>query len=121
MKWLVLVSFLSSLAWGIPVAPKLCQVECGATILMRWISPDKNINGLPLTDLTAHRVYYSNTPPFGIKPAWKEFIELPGNLTGHSYEEEIHIPIDGIVYLAMTAISGGEESGYSNVLVKINE
>ena len=118
LGWSILV--FAPLVWAVPTSPKLCQSDCGTSVLMRWVSPDRDIDGSPLTNLTAHRVYYSNTAPFGIKSAWKDFVEIPGTLTGHSYEQEVQVPLEGVVYLTMTAMSGGEESGYSNVLVKIN-
>lgn len=82
-----------------------------AVISISWQAPTENVDGSPLTDLAAYRVYYGEA-----SRDYSETIDItdPALL---NYDFTPTVP--GIYFIAMTAIDiDGNESAYSNEITK---
>lgn len=92
-------------------AIEMLTVAVTTTVSLDWVAPTENVDGTPLTDLTAYRIYYGSG-----SRSYDDFLNLPDpNAT--SYAVDL---VSGTYYVAMTAIDGeGNESAYSNEVIKI--
>lgn len=81
-----------------------------AAVQLCWVAPTQNVDGTPLTDLDAFRVYYGPEPR-----AYTSTLDLPDETqTCHAFSVT-----PGPHYFAMTAIDAdGNESAYSNEVLR---
>jgi hypothetical protein len=80
-------------------------------VTLGWQAPTENVDGSSLTDLAGYRIYYGE-----FSRAYTD--EVPVGNAG-STEYAVTLP-SGSYYFAMTAMDAeGNESGYSNEVVKI--
>lgn len=80
-------------------------------VSLSWIAPAENVDGSPLLDLAGYRIYYGQS-----SRSYSDTVDLGDpNATSHTLNLQT-----GDYYVAMTAIdSMGNESGYSNEVVKV--
>lgn len=103
-------STTTSLRFGGRLLFLLLLSSSASAITLNWVAPSENVDGTPLTDLDAYRIYYgtssrnySNITHFN-DPTLTTF--------------ELCLP-NGDYYFAMTALDAeGNESGYSNEVLK---
>ena len=91
-------------------AIEMLTVAIATTIGLDWVAPTENVDGTPLTDLAAYRIYYGSG-----SRSYDDFLDVT-DPTATSYAVDV---ISGTYYVAMTAIDGdGNESAYSNEVIK---
>ncbi len=92
-------------------AIEMLTVLITTMVSLDWVAPTENVDGTPLTDLTAYRIYYGAG-----SRSYDDVLDLP-DPAATSYTVDL---VSGTYYVAMTAIDGdGNESAYSNEVIKI--
>jgi hypothetical protein len=92
-------------------AVAMLSVSVLGVVTLGWQAPTENVDGSSLTDLAGYRIYYGE-----FSRAYTD--EVPVGNAG-STEYAVTLP-SGSYYFAMTAMDAeGNESGYSNEVVKI--
>ncbi len=91
-------------------AIEMLTVAITSMIGLAWVAPTENVDGTPLTDLAAYRIYYGSG-----SRSYDDFLDVT-DPTATSYAVDV---ISGTYYVAMTAINAdGDESAYSNEVIK---
>lgn len=89
----------------------MLAVDVFGNVTLQWDPPTENVDGSPLTDLASYRIYYGE---FSGTYTSEIAVEDPADT-----EHELLLP-SGSYYFAMTALdTDGNESGYSNEVLKI--
>ena len=92
-------------------AMTMISVVVNGAVALRWQAPTEHVDGSPVTALAGFRVYTGAT-----SGSYSGFEEI-GSDVGSEYS--LMLP-PGVYYLAMTAIGiDGQESGYSNEVMKV--
>ena len=90
---------------------QMLTVAITTTVSLDWVAPTQNVDGTPLTNLAAYRIYYGSG-----SRSYDDFLDVTDS-TATSYSVSL---VSGTYYVAMTAIDGdGSESAYSNEVIKI--
>ncbi|MFB3106645.1 MAG: hypothetical protein ACE1ZA_17210 [Pseudomonadales bacterium] len=91
-------------------AIEMLTVAITTTVSLDWVAPTQNVDGTPLTNLAAYRIYYGSG-----SRSYDDFLDVT-DPTATSYAVDV---VSGTYYVAMTAINGdGNESAYSNEVIK---
>jgi hypothetical protein len=89
----------------------MISVAVSATVTLEWQPPTENVDGTPLTNLAGYRIYYGTGS--------RDYTEVVAIDSPTATSYSIVLP-SGTYYFAMTARDAdGNESGYSNEVVKI--
>ena len=92
-------------------AVAMISVAISDTVSLNWQAPTENTDGTLLTDLSGYRIYY------GLRSGDYTDSVLVGAATTTSHALELE---SGEYYFAMTALDAdGNESGYSNEVIKV--
>ena len=91
-------------------ALEMISIAVRGPVQLSWAPPTENVDGTPLTDLSAYRIYYGDT-----SRTYAQVVEV-GNPAATSHTLTL---ASGDYYVAMTAVDvDGNESAYSNEVVK---
>lgn len=92
-------------------AMAMLSVSVLGVVSLSWQAPTENIDGSPLTDLAGYRIYYGSD-----SRNYTDQVSVDGVTT----TRRDVVLASGSYYFAMTAMDGdGNESGYSNEVVKV--
>ncbi|MAT84451.1 MAG: hypothetical protein CMD39_09200 [Gammaproteobacteria bacterium] len=92
-------------------AVAMISVAISDTVSLNWQAPTENTDGSLLTDLSGYRIYY------GLRSGDYTDSVLIGAAASTSHALEL---VSGEYYFAMTALDAeGNESGYSNEVIKV--
>ena len=88
----------------------MITVAISGSMQLSWTAPTENVNGSALTNLAGYRIYY------GVQPGgYNGSVDV--NVSSAT-QYDLSVPV-GTYYLAMTALDAdGNESGYSNQIIK---
>ena len=91
-------------------ALEMISIAVVGPVQLSWAPPTENVDGSPLTDLSAYRIYY------GDASRSYDQVVVVGNPAATSYTLSL---ASGDYYVAMTAVDAdGNESAYSNEVIK---
>ena len=92
-------------------AVAMLSISVLGLVTLEWQAPTENVDGTPLNDLAGYRIYYGQ-----FSRSYTDEVSVADEL---STQHEIELP-SGSYYFAMTALDGqGNESAYSNEVVKL--
>jgi len=107
--------FLLLLMAGKAIAQEAPLLQINGSTVLQWQAPTQNVDGSPLTDLAAYRVYW------GLQARnYTGQIEIPDDaLTSWTLQFDALDPANLSWFFAMTALDAdGNESAYSNEVRK---
>ncbi len=92
-------------------AVAMLSVSVLGVVSLSWQPPTENVDGTPLTDLTGYHIHFG--------PDSRNYTdEVP--VSGAGTTDQDLVLASGSYYIAMTALDAdGNESGYSNEVVKV--
>jgi len=89
---------------------EMVSVSALGELSIRWVAPEENVDGTPLTDLRSYRIYYG-----GQSRDYTHTVDVVDpSATSHAFSAP-----SGDYYLTMTALDAdGNESAYANEIMR---
>jgi hypothetical protein len=92
-------------------AMAMVTVAMSGVITLKWQPPAENVDGTPVSDLAGYRIYYGERS--------REYTNHEAVPNPRAMSHDVPV-VSGSYYFAMTVLdSSGNESGYSNEVVKV--